>query len=58
MVWRKIDARTQVKKYKYLSEYHAIVVTVDHDGATAPQVDVFLPPVANLEPNHYKLYLT
>lgn len=30
--------------------YHAIVVTVDHNGTSAPQVDVFLPPVAHLEP--------
>ena len=30
--------------------YHAIVVTVDHDRTSAPQVDVLLPPVAHLQP--------
>lgn len=32
-----------------VAAHHAIVVTVDHDGTSASQVNVFLPPVAHLE---------
>lgn len=37
-----------------LVDYHAIVVTVDHDGPTASQVDIFLPPITDLEPKQSK----
>lgn len=37
-----------------LADYHAIVVTVDHDGPTASQVDIFLPPITDLEPKQRK----
>lgn len=36
-------------------DYHAVVVTVDHDGASAPQVNVFFPPVAHLKSKDDKL---
>lgn len=38
-------------------DYHAVVVTVDHDGASAPQVNVFFPPVAYLKSKDDKLHL-
>lgn len=41
-----------------LVDYHAIVVTVDHDGPTAPQVDIFLPPITHLEPKQSKFSLS
>lgn len=29
--------------------YHSIVVAIDHDWATPPQVDILLPPITDLE---------
>lgn len=37
-------------------DYHAVVVTVDHDGASAPQVNVLFPPVAYLKSKDDKLH--
>lgn len=31
------------------SSHHGVEVTVHHDWATAPQVDVLLPPVTHLD---------
>lgn len=41
-----------------MADYHAIVVTVDHDGPTAPQVDIFLPPITDLKPKQSKFKLS
>lgn len=43
-----------IKQAVLLVDYHAIVVTVDHDGPTASQVDIFLPPITDLEPKQSK----
>lgn len=55
---RKKEGRTERRKLCLLVVYHAIVVTVDHDGPTAPQVDIFLPPITNLEPKQSKFSLS
>lgn len=54
----KVEKRKEGRKLCLLSDYHAIVVTVDHDGPTAPQVDIFLPPIADLEPKQSKFTLS
>lgn len=55
---RKEEGKTEERKLCLLADYHAIVVTVDHDGSTAPQVDIFFPPITNLEPKQSKFSLS
>lgn len=57
-VEKRKKGRTERRKLCLLVVYHAIVVTVDHDGPTAPQVDIFLPPITNLEPKQSKFSLS